>query len=89
MAGSGAAVGSCGRGGAMSRARVIKRPFVKARDFWVGEALPAMAMGTARESAFFSCFGDAPIDAPEWLPGGSVVSVGRGLVRASAAERGL
>lgn len=51
---------------------MLKRPFVKARAFWIDKALPAMAIGTAREPVFFTGFSDGPLDAPGLLPAGSM-----------------
>lgn len=72
----------------MSAARVLKRPFVKARAFWVGQALPGMAVGTARELAFFTDFADGPLDAPGLLPGGAMRGDGAGVIWPRMAERG-
>lgn len=65
----------------MSRARVLKRPFVKARAFWVGKALPGLVIGTAREPGFFTDFGDGPLDAPGMLPAGSMRGDGENIMQ--------
>jgi hypothetical protein len=73
----------------LSAARVWRRPFVKARAFWVEEALPAMALGTCREPLFFSSFEDGPLDAPGLIPAGGMRSeFEAGWVRVLAVERG-
>lgn len=66
----------------------MKRHFVKARLFWVEEALPALAIGTAREPAWFSGFADGPIDAPEYMPAGAVCCRNGEMVAAMIVERG-
>lgn len=72
----------------MSRERVLKRPFVKARAFWVEEALPAVAIGTAREPAWFSNLEDGPIDAPEYIPAGSMGAHSSGAIAQLIMVRG-
>ena len=67
--------------------RAFKWPFVKARRFWVEEALPALAIGTAREQAWFSGFADGPIDAPEYMPAGGVCCRNGEMVAAMIIER--
>ena len=54
----------------------MRRPFVKARQFWVAEFLPAMALGTCRESAYFTSFADGPLDAPVFITAGSMRATG-------------
>lgn len=72
----------------MSAARVWRRPFVKARAFWVGEVVPGMAIGTGLEPVFFSNFEDGPIDAPEYMPGGAMRSNDQGVVGPRISVRG-
>ena len=65
----------------------MKRPFVKARQFWIAEFLPAMALGTCWESAYFTAFADGPLDAPDLIPAGGVVG-DFGVLRVRFFERG-
>ena len=67
---------------------MLRRPFVKARRFWVEEALPAMAIGTARESDWFSGFGDGPIDAPGYMPAGGMGAHSSGVIASLIVVRG-
>lgn len=72
----------------MSAHRVMRSPFVKARRFWVEEALPALAIGTAREPVWFSRFGDGPIDAPQLIPAGGMRAAYLGQIGVMYCERG-
>lgn len=63
------------------------RVFGPARDYW-RRALASMAIGTARESAFFQPFEDGLIDAPEWIPAGGMWGDEGGAVGALMRLRG-
>lgn len=70
------------------RARRVKQTFAKTRAFWVGEALPRMAIGSAREPAWFSNLGDGPIDAPEYMPAGCMGAHSSGAIAQLIVVRG-